>query len=76
MAKKTTTKRTSKKSHPVENRTEDTSPDAKRDKNAEAGAPIERYHVEPKRAERTGSRGSVEEETLDQSAPYNRKYGQ
>ncbi|HEX4073327.1 MAG TPA: hypothetical protein VHX68_19255 [Planctomycetaceae bacterium] len=56
--------------------TEETRRDAKRDKDAEAGAPIEHYHVEPKRAERTGSRGSVEEETLDHSAPYNRTYGQ
>jgi hypothetical protein len=78
MAKKTTTtrsKRTSK-SHPVENSTVDTRRDAKREKDAEAGAPIEHDHVEPKRDERTGSRGSVEEETLDHSAPYNRTYGQ
>jgi len=74
MAKKTTTTRSKRasKSHPVENTTEGTRRDAKRDKAAEAGAPIEHYHVEPKRAERTGS---VEEETLDHSAPYNRTYG-
>jgi hypothetical protein len=77
MAKKPTTtrsKRTSK-SHPVENTTEETRRDPKRDKDAEAGAPIEHYHVEPKRDDRTGSPGSVEEETLDHSAPYNRTYG-
>jgi hypothetical protein len=77
MAKKTTTsrgKRTSK-SHPTEQKTQNIPQDAKRDKDAERGAPVEHYHVEPNRGERTGSPGSVEEETLDRSAPYNKTYG-
>ncbi|WP_437228938.1 hypothetical protein SH661x_001165 [Planctomicrobium sp. SH661] len=39
------------------------------------GAPIEHYHGEPTRGERTGSPGDLEEVTLDKNAPYNRTYG-
>ena len=75
MAKKTTTTRSKRTSKPVEKNTDDTRRDVIRDKDAEQGAPIEHYHVEPNRDERTGSPGSVEEETLDHSAPYNKTYG-
>ena len=39
------------------------------------GAPIEHYHGEPNRGKRTGEPGSLEEETLDRDAPYNKTYG-
>lgn len=39
------------------------------------GAPIEHYRGEPDRGLRTGNPGSLEEETLDADAPYNRTYG-
>lgn len=39
------------------------------------GAPIEHYRGEPDRGERTGGQGSLEEETLDPQAPYNKTYG-
>lgn len=39
------------------------------------GAPIEHYHGEPDRGQRTGGQGSLEEETPDPHAPYNKTYG-
>jgi hypothetical protein len=45
------------------------------ERESERGAPVEHYHVEPTRGETTGSAGSVEQETLDRDAPYNRTYG-
>ena len=36
------------------------------------GAPIEHYHGEPNRGKKTGDPGSLEEETLDRDAPYNK----
>jgi hypothetical protein len=42
---------------------------------ADRGAPIEHYHGEPNRGKKTGDPGSLEEETLDRDAPYNKTYG-
>jgi hypothetical protein len=39
------------------------------------GAPIEHYHGEPNRGKKTGDPGSLDEETLDRDAPYNKTYG-
>jgi hypothetical protein len=42
---------------------------------ADRGAPIEHYHGGPNRGKKTGDPGSLEEETLDRDAPYNKTYG-
>ena len=39
------------------------------------GAPIEHYHGEPNRGKKTGDPGSLDQETLDRDAPYNKTYG-
>jgi hypothetical protein len=39
------------------------------------GAPMEHFRGERNRGERTGDAGSLDEETLDRDAPYNRTYG-
>ena len=39
------------------------------------GAPIEHHHGEPNRGKKTGDPGSLDEETLDRDAPYNKTYG-
>jgi|ERR1700677_4491018 hypothetical protein len=41
----------------------------------ERRAPIEHYRGERTRAGQTGPQGSLEEETLDREAPYNKTYG-
>lgn len=46
------------------------------DHTPDAGAPIEHYRGERTLTdEHTGDVGSIEEETLDRDAPYNRTYG-
>ncbi len=42
--------------------------------NTRPGAPVEHYHVEPT-GKTTGDPGSLDEETLDRDAPYNKTYG-
>jgi hypothetical protein len=39
------------------------------------GAPIEHYHGERNRGKLIDEPGSLDEETLDRDAPYNRTYG-
>jgi hypothetical protein len=50
-------------------------PDEKQGADVHPGARIEHYRGEPHRSERTGEPGSLEEETLDRDAPYNKTYG-
>jgi hypothetical protein len=50
-------------------------PHAEPGADAGRGAPIEHYHGEPNRGKLTGDAGSLDEETLDRDAPYNRTYG-
>jgi hypothetical protein len=77
MAKKTTTARVNRsaKSRSDAESTESNGPDVKREDEGVRGAPIERYRGEPNRQERTGAPGSLENETLDRSAPFNKTYG-
>ncbi len=42
---------------------------------SERRAPIEHYRGERSRGQQTGPLGSLEEETLDRDAPYNKTYG-
>lgn len=49
--------------------------DAEHRADAGRGAPIEHYHGEPNQGKLTGDAGSLDEETLDRDAPYNRTYG-
>jgi hypothetical protein len=60
----------SEQSHPNVEKTE-----AERDELAHRGAPIEHFRGERNRGEQTGDMGSLDEETLDRDAPYNRTYG-
>jgi len=85
MAKKSAKKSTSKTTTAKGKRTATTqsaevTPSVKRSdwperEAADRGAPIEHYHGEPNRGKKTGSPGSLEEETLDRDAPYNKTYG-
>jgi hypothetical protein len=87
MAKKTTTAKVkrSSKSH-----TEKTAAKSKRSEQGQSniassemeredpsdqGALIEHFRGERTRGEHTGEPGSLEDETLDRDAPYNRTYG-
>ena len=57
-------------SHPdVENR------DVEHEVHPDRGALMEHFRGERTRGERTGEAGSLDEETLDRGAPYNRTYG-
>ena len=60
----------SEDSHPdVENR------DLEHEADSDRGAVMEHFRGERNRGERTGDPGSLDEETLDRGAPYNRTYG-
>jgi hypothetical protein len=92
MAKKTTAAKTTAKvkrsakpqvdQHPAKsNRSKASHPDVdtaevERDEIADRGAPIEHFRGERNRGQQTGDAGSLDEETLDRDAPYNRTYGQ
>jgi hypothetical protein len=87
MAKKTTTPKTKRSAKP---RVAKRSAKPKQEKNhpdvenvemerpgmSEQGAPIEHFRGERNRGQHTGDAGSLEDETLDRNAPYNRTYGQ
>lgn len=80
-AKKTTSKATTAKGkRPATSQSAANTPSVKRSDRpgkeaADRGAPIEHYHGEPNRGKKTGDPGSLEEETLDRDAPYNKTYG-
>jgi hypothetical protein len=92
MAKKTTTAKTAAKAkrsakphvdkHSAKsNRSKASHPDVERaeverDESVDRGAPIEHFRGERNRGQQTGDVGSLDEETLDRDAPYNRTYGQ
>jgi hypothetical protein len=87
MAKKTTTAKAKQtvKPHVARNaakskRSEQNHPEVEtreieRERESERGALIEHFRGERTRGEHTGDTGSLDEETLDRSAPYNRTYG-
>jgi hypothetical protein len=82
MAKKMTTKKktTAKVKRTTKSKSAETSKSATRREvpqreDERTGAPIEHYRGEPNRGKKTGDPGSLEEETLDRSAPYNKTYG-
>jgi hypothetical protein len=60
----------SQQSHPSIENTE-----VARDDVSDQGAPIEHFRGERNRGQHTGDAGSLDEETLDRAAPYNRTYG-
>ena len=60
----------SEQSHPNVEKAE-----VKREEISDRGAPIEHFRGERNRGQHTGDAGSLEEETLDRDAPYNRTYG-
>lgn len=87
MAKKTTTGRAkrsakprvekhsakskrSEQSHPLVEKSE-----VAHEEMSDRGAPIEHFRGERNRGQHTGDVGSLNEETLDRDAPYNRTYG-
>jgi hypothetical protein len=50
-------------------------PDEKQSADVDPGPRIEHYRGEPHRGQRADEPGSLEEETLDRDAPYNKTYG-
>jgi hypothetical protein len=50
-------------------------PNVERPEESEGGAPIEHYRGERTRGTHTGDPGSLNDETLDRDAPYNKTYG-
>jgi hypothetical protein len=62
------------KSAPTQSTDDLTIQDDENKKDCESGAPVERYHGE-KTNKRVGGEGDLDEETLDEDAPFNKTYG-
>jgi hypothetical protein len=87
MAKKTTTAKAKRSARPrlekhsaKSKRSEQSHPSVENtevahEETSDQGAPIEHFRGERNRGQHTGEAGSLDEETLDRAAPYNRTYG-
>jgi hypothetical protein len=77
MAKKRTTAKAKRTSKPqsAESKTQAKRPGVKHKDDGDRGAPIEHFHGEPNRANQIDQPGSLDQETLDRDAPYNKTYG-
>lgn len=62
------------KSAPDQSNDDVTIQDDEDKKDRESGAPVERYHGE-KTNQRVDGEGDLDEETLDEDAPFNKTYG-
>ncbi|MCE9553550.1 MAG: hypothetical protein K8T91_09275 [Planctomycetes bacterium] len=84
MAKKTSTAKPKQKMKPAATKTKSMSgknglklnrPNKKTRKTAGGNAPFDQNHRELNKGQRGGQPGSLEDETLDPTAPYNKTYG-